>query len=75
MEILNGIAFVEKFKNTGLAPDLMLKCYSVEKGEIQVLKDKRFSITFIDPEECDLLPKIRTKVSIITNAESQIDNR
>jgi hypothetical protein len=35
MEIGDGIAFVEKFKNTELAPDLMLKCHSVEKGEIQ----------------------------------------
>jgi hypothetical protein len=40
MEVLNGIAFVERFKNIELAPDLMLKCYIAQKGEIQVVGDK-----------------------------------
>lgn len=40
MEVMNGIAFVEKFTNIEIAPDFMLKCYIVEKGEIQVLGTK-----------------------------------
>jgi hypothetical protein len=40
MEIVNGIAFVERFKTIELDPDLMLKCYILGNGEIQVLGDK-----------------------------------
>lgn len=40
MEIVNGIAFVERFKAIELDPDFMLKCYILENGEIQVLGDK-----------------------------------
>jgi hypothetical protein len=40
MEIERGIAFVEMFKNIELAPELILKCYIVEKGDFQVLRDK-----------------------------------
>lgn len=42
LEIENGIAFVGKFKNIAIAPDLILKCYAVEKGEIQVFGTNNF---------------------------------
>jgi hypothetical protein len=36
VEIMRGITFAEKFKKIELSPDLMLKCYVVEKGGIKI---------------------------------------
>jgi hypothetical protein len=39
-EIERGIAFVKKFRDVELEPDLPLKCYKLEKGGIQILGGK-----------------------------------
>jgi len=36
VEIMRGITFAEKFKKIELSPDLMLKCYAVEKNGIKI---------------------------------------